>query len=297
MSSLLSMFLGVFEQGTIYAILALGIYITYKILDFPDLTVDGSFPLGAAITASLVSRNVNPYFVLLISFIAGMAAGVMTGIIHVKFKVRDLLSSIIVMTGLYTINLRIAGSANVPIFGCETIFSNSFLNRVIPDSMRKYQVLIIVVIIVLLSKLFLDFYLHTKSGYLLRATGDNVTLITSLAEDCGKVKIYGLALANGFVSLSGSVLCQQQRYFDISSGTGTMILGLASVIIGISLFKKIRFVKPTTAVILGSIIYKMCVALAIRWNLSASDMKLLTAILFLAILVVSMDRKKGKKIG
>lgn len=295
MSELLTILLGVMEQGIIYAIMALGIYITYKILDFPDLTVDGSFPLGAAVTVALISRGVNPYLTLIISFFVGVIAGIITGIIHVRFKVRDLLSGIIVMTGLYTVNLRIAGSANVPIFSKETIFDNEFLNNLIPESLLTYKTLIVVILVAIVSKVLLDAYLKTKSGYLLRAVGDNSTLVTSLAKDSGMVKILGLAIANGLVALSGCVLCQQQRYFDVSTGTGTMVLGLASVIIGINLLKNVTFIKPTTAVIIGSILYKLCVALAIKCNLSANDMKLVTAILFLVILIISMDRKKKVK--
>jgi len=295
MDVLLTLLLGVLEQGMIYAIMALGIYITYTILDFPDLTVDGSFPLGAAVTATLITRGVNPYLTLIVSFLAGVLAGIVTGVIHVKCKIRDLLSGIIVMTGLYTINLRIAGSANVPIFGKETIFDNKMLNGIVPESFARYKTLIIIVIVAFISKFLLDAYLNTKSGYLLRAAGDNSVLVTSLAKDGGAVKICGLAIANGLVALSGCVLCQQQRYFDVSTGTGTMVLGLASVIIGVNLFRRVTVIKPTMAVILGAIAYKLCVALAIRWNLSANDMKLVTAVLFLLTLLISTERKKVRK--
>lgn len=295
MNMLITMLLGVCEQGIIYAIMALGIYITYKILDFPDLTVDGSFPLGAAVTVSLLERGVNPYITLAAAFFAGVLAGIVTGIIHVKCQVRDLLSGIIVMTGLYTVNLRIAGSANVPIFGKETIFDNAFLNALLPESCRRFQTLGVAVVVALVSKYMLDIYLRTKSGYLLRAAGDNEVLVTSLAKDSGLVKILGLAVSNGLVALSGCVLCQQQRYFDVSCGTGTMVLGLASVIMGTALLGKVKFIRPTSAVVIGSILYKLCVAFAIKCNLSANDLKLVTAVLFLVILVLCMDRKRGKQ--
>lgn len=291
----MSILLGVLEQGIIHAIMALGVYITYKILDFPDLTVDGSFPMGAAVTVALMTRGVNPYVVLFLSFLAGMLAGVITGLIHVKLKVRDLLSGIIVMTALYSINLRIAGKANVPIFSMETIFDNSFLEGMVPGPLKTYQTLGIIMVVAVISKLMLDAFLKTKSGYLLRAVGDNATLVTSLAKDSGSVKILGLALANGLVALSGSVMCQQQRFFEISMGTGTIVIGLASVIIGTKLFKGLTIMKATTAVVIGSIIYKACVALAINFGLTATDMKLVTAALFLIILVVSMDKKKKVK--
>ena len=276
----------------IYAIMALGVYITYKILDFPDLTVDGSFPLGAAITAILISKGVNPFLTLPICFVAGGVIGILTGIIHVKLRVRDLLSGIIMMTALYTVNLRIAGRANVPFYSADTIFDNAFINAVIPESLAQYRPVIVIFVLTLLMKYILDWYLRTKSGMLLRAVGDNPTLITSLGIDKGFVKIVGLALANALVTLSGCIFAQQQRFFDASFGTGTVVIGLASVIIRTSLFKKVTFVRVTSSVVIGSLLYKGCVALAIRFGMQSSDMKLVTAVLFLIILVVSMDRKK-----
>ncbi|MEG0354232.1 MAG: ABC transporter permease [Lachnospiraceae bacterium] len=282
------------EQGLIYGILALGVYITYKILDFPDLTVDGSFPLGAAITAAMITRGVNPYLTLLISCMAGVTAGICTGLIHVKCKVRDLLSGIIMMTALWTINLRIAGTANVPLFSTETIFKNQMLTKYVPEGFKKYTTLFMILILVLISKCLMDTYLKTKSGFLLRAVGDNDILVTSLAKDSGNVKILGLAIANGLVALAGSIFCQEQRVFEISSGTGAIVIGLASVIIGTSIFKNLTIMKATTAVLVGSIMYKGCVAVALR-SFEPRDMKLITAILFLIILVISMDRRKKVK--
>ena len=286
--------LTIIEQGLIYGILALGVYITYKILDFPDLTVDGSFPMGAAVTAALIKAGVNPYLTLPIAFLAGALAGVCTGLIHVKFKVRDLLSGIIMMTGLYTINLHIAGTNNVPLFSQETIFKNGFLEGIFGETIPSYVKIMIILIIAAVSKILLDLYLKTKSGYLLRAVGDNENLVTSLAKDKGNVKILGLAIANGLVALSVCVFAQEQKVFDISSGVGSIVLGLASVIIGISLFGKISMMKATTAVILGSILYKACVAAAIKF-FDPTSMKLITAVLFLAVLIISMDRKKKVK--
>ena len=251
--------ISILEQGLIYGILALGIYITYKILDFPDLTVDGSFPLGAAITAALLTRGMNPYITLILSFLAGAVAGICTGLIHVKCKVRDLLSGIIMMTALWTINLYIAGTANVPLFSQKTIFKNDLMN--------------------------------TKSGFLLRAVGDNDVLVVSLAKDKGNIKILGLAISNGLVALAGCVFAQEERVFEISMGTGAMVIGLASVIIGTSIFRKLTLLRTTTAVLIGSIIYKACVAIALR-NFDPQAMKLVTAVLFLIVLIISMERKK-----
>lgn len=303
---------GILEEGLVYAIMALGVYITYKILDFPDLSVDGTFPLGAAVTAAGIANGlpfigtISPVAALFISFTVGALAGCITGLIHVKLKVRDLLSGIIVMTALYSINLRIAGKANLPIFSKETIFSNSFLSAHVPEAASPFIVTIILFVIVMICKVLLDAYLQTRSGYLLRAVGDNDVLVTSLAKDKGLVKIVGLAIANGFATLAGSVYCQQKGFFEISIGTGTMVIGLANVIIGTQLLKRVGFIRSTTAVIIGSIVYKACVSIALLLNdlhiagldlsipVTASDLKLITSVLFLIILVVSPSG--GKKV-
>ncbi len=291
----MSIILGVLEEGLVYAIMALGVYITYKILDFPDLSVDGTFPLGGAVTVTLILAGFNPLATLFIAFAIGALAGCITGFIHVKLKVRDLLSGIIVMTALYSVNLRVAGKANVPFFNATTIFENSLVNRLFPASLSAVTMVIILAVIVFVVKFILDQYLKTRSGYLLRAVGDNETLVTSLAKDRGMVKIVGLAIANGLAALAGSVYCQQKGFFEISMGTGTIVIGLANVIIGTKLFKRIGFVKSTTAVIIGSIIYKACVSFAIYLGMEASDLKLITSVLFLAILVLSNGREKKVK--
>ncbi|MDF2885914.1 MAG: inner-rane translocator [Lacrimispora sp.] len=291
----MSIILGVLEEGLVYAIMALGVYITYKILDFPDLSVDGTFPLGGAVTVTLILAGFNPLATLFVAFVIGALAGCITGFIHVKLKVRDLLSGIIVMTALYSVNLRVAGKANVPFFNANTIFENSLVNRLFPASLSAVTAVIILAVIVLVVKFILDQYLKTRSGYLLRAVGDNETLVTSLAKDRGMVKIVGLAIANGLAALAGSVYCQQKGFFEISMGTGTIVIGLANVIIGTKLFKRVGFVKSTTAVIIGSIIYKACVSLAIYLGMEASDLKLITSVLFLAILVLSNGREKKVK--
>lgn len=287
-------FITILEQGLIYGILALGVYITYKILDFPDLTVDGSFPLGAAVSAALITRGTNPFLTLLAAFISGAAAGICTGLIHVKGKVRDLLSGVIMMTALWTVNLRIAGTSNVPLFSKETIFKNEFLENFLPEKMKPYGTLLVICVLTLAAKLLLDFYMNTKSGFLLRAAGDNDRLVTALARDEGNVKILGLAIANGLISFSGAIFCQEERVFEISMGTGAIVIGLASVIIGTGVFRKASFVKATTAVILGSVFYKACTAVAMR-NFEPMDMKFITAALFLIILLISMERKKKVK--
>ena len=290
----MTLVLSVLEQGMIYAIMALGIYITYTILDFPDLTVDGSFPLGAALSAVLIAKGCNPILTLLIAFVV---AGTLTGLIHVKLKVRDLLSGIIMMTALYTVNLRIAGRANLPIYNMTTLFDNDLVHSLFKGSLAAFSNVIIIFVITFIMKFLLDWYMSTKSGYLLRAVGDNETIVTSMGVDKGVIKIIGLAIANGLVSLSGCIFAQQQRYFDVSMGTGTMVIGLASVIIGISLLKKVTFLRVTTSVVIGSIVYKACVAIAVKLGMPSSDLKLITAVLFLVILVLGMDRKKRKKVA
>lgn len=287
--------LGTIEQGLIYAILALGVYITYKILDFPDLSVDSSFPLGAAVTAVLISHGVHPLLTLPAATLTGALAGVVTGVIHVKCHVRDLLSGIITMTGLYSINLRIAeGKANLPIFGSQTIFKND-LTAALPKEIAAYAPVLILLALVIVCKLALDWFLRTRAGYLLRAVGDNPTIVTSLAKDGGMVKIQGLAIANAFVALSGCVMGQYQRFFEISMGTGAIVIGLASVIIGTNVFRRFTFMRATTAVIVGSVLYKACVALALSLGLSPQDMKLVTALLFLLILALGEIRRKKVK--
>lgn len=293
----MTLVISVFEQGMIYAIMALGMYITYKILDFPDMTVDGSFPLGASLSAVLISQGMNPYLTLLLSFAAGLMAGTITGLIHVKLKVRDILASIIMMTALYSVNLRIAGKANLPIYNYDNIYNNSLTNHLLGGALSPYKNLIIIAIIVVIVKCVLDWYLKTKSGYLLKAVGDNETLVTSMGIDKGKIKILGLAIANGLVSLSGSMFAQQQRFFDASMGVGTAVIGLASVIIGTALFGQISVFGFSISVILGSILYKGCVAAAIRIGLQSADLKLVTAVLFLLILVLSsrIEKYQGRK--
>ena len=291
----MSIILGILEEGLIYAILALGVYITYSILDFPDLSVDSTFPLGAAVTAALLVAGVPAPAALLLSFCSGVLAGITTGLIHVKLKVVDLLSGIIVMTGLYSINLQIAGGANLAFFGSSTIFENSLTDPLWASPAGDFTIVIISLIAVLAVKFLLDAYLKTRSGYLLRAAGDNDTLVTSLAKDKGTVKIIGLALANGLVALASSIYCHKQGFSEISTGTGSMVIGLASVIIGTKLFRRVSFMKTTTAVIIGSILYKACIAAAMAVGIfPTSYMKFLTAALFLIILVFSnQNRKKG----
>ncbi len=287
----MTLLLSVLEQGMIYAVMGLGVYITYKILDFPDLTVDGSFPLGAAIAASMISKDANPLLAVFVSCIAGMIVGVCTGIIHVKLKVRDLLSGIVMMTALYTVHIRIAGMANLPIYGKSTIFDNSIVNSIFTGPAARFKTVAIIFIVTMISKYLLDWYMSTKSGFMLRAVGDNETIVTSSGVDKGLVKITGLAISNALVTMSGCIFAQQQGFYDASMGPGTVVIGLASVIIGTSLFKNVSFLRVTSSVVIGSILYKACVAVAIKLGLPSTYLKLITAVLFLLILIIAMDRK------
>ena len=273
-------------QGFIYALLTYGIFITYKLLDFPDLTVDGSFPLGAAVTAVMLLNGVNPYLTLLVAMAAGALAGLATGLIHVKLKVRDLLAGIITMTALFSINLQIAGS-NLNIGrDIDTIFTAPPVMSLFGGLSLIDRKFIVALALVVVFKLILDLYFKTKNGMLLKATGDNAVLVTTLAQDKGKLKILGLVIANALVALAGAVVCHEQRGFSSTMGTGQMVFGLAAVIIGTTIFRKLSFVKGTTAVLIGSVVYKCCIQLAISLGLPANLLKLITAALFLVILVV-----------
>ena len=287
----MALVISVFEQGFIYAVMALGIYITYKILDFPDLTVDGSFPMGAAIAAIMITKGIPAIITLPVAFLAGGLAGLITGLIHVKLHVRDLLSGIIVMTALYSVNLWIMGKANIPLYNNETIFDNGIVNSIFVGPLADFATSIILLVIVLVVKLILDWYLRTKSGFMLRAVGSNARLVTSMGINKGKIKIIGLVIANGLCTLGGCLYAQEQRYADVSMGTGTMVIGLASVIIGTTLFRKVNFMSVTTSVVIGSVLYKACVAVAVHFLRNANDLKLITSVLFRIIHVVSMDKK------
>ena len=293
MSTLIDLLIGTLTQGLIYAQLAFGLYITYKLLDFPDLTVDGSFPLGAAITAVAMAGGCNPYLALLVAAATGALAGLITGWIHVRLKVRDLLAGIITMTALFSINLQIAGS-NLPIErSTDTIFNAAPTMALFGSLTLMQRKLVVSLILAVIVKVLLDLYFKTRSGLLLRAAGDNSGVVTAIAKDVGRVKILGLVLANALVALSGSIVAQEQRAFSSTMGTGQMVFGLAAVIIGTTLFKRLSFVKGTTAAIVGSILYKACIQLAISLGLPANLLKLVTAALFLVILTLG-NLQKGK---
>lgn len=271
------------EQSLIFAIMVLGVYISFRILNFPDMTVDGTFPLGAAISAKLLTLGVNPYLTLLVALIAGAAAGAITGLIHMKLKVKDLLAGILVMTALYSINLRVMGKSNIPLFEEDNIFNT------------EYSMMITIVVLILISKLLLDYLLKTKFGFALKALGDNENLIVSLGLNEEKYKIYGLMIANAFVAFSGAVLAQYQGFADVGMGTGIIVIGLASIIIGDTLFGKRRRLAGPTIVIIGSILYRGVIAVTLSMGMDASDLKLITSVIVIVILWIQKQKDKRRK--
>lgn len=293
MSTIIDLIVSTVTQGLIYALLSYGIFITYKVLDFPDLTVDGSFPLGAAVTAVLLVRGCSPYLTLIIAMAAGALAGLITGMIHVRLRVRDLLAGIITMTALFSINLQIAGSNLAIDRSFDTIFTGAPVKALLGGVPLMYRKLIVSLVLAIVFKIILDLFFNTKCGMLLRATGNNANVVTALARDQGSMKILGLVIANALVALCGAVVCHEQRSFSSTMGTGQMVFGLATVIIGSTIFRRISFVKGTTCAVFGSIIYKACIQAAISLGLPANLLKLITAVLFLIILVLG-NIKKGK---
>ena len=293
---MLGFLVDVIIQGLLYGVMSMGVLLSYKILDFPDLSVDGSFPLGAAVSAILIINGVNPWLALLVSVIAGCIAGFITGFLHVKLGIEGLMSGILVMTGLYSVNLMVAGGSfwgsksNLPLFNYDTLFSFNlfeFLN--LPPILQENYKVFLMIGLVLLVKFLIDWILKTKLGYLMRVTGDNASLVTSLGHSVGRVKIFGLALSNGVVALSGGLAASVGRYFDASLGTGMIVLGLSSVILGTTLLRKVR-VKETTKVIVGAIAYRLIVALAIKQGLEPQHMRLMTVIIFIGAILLN----KGK---
>lgn len=285
----MNVLINILEQGLLFSIVAIAVYITYKILDFPDMSVDGTFPMGAAISASLLVQGVNPWISILLAALGGALAGAVTGIMHVKLKIDNLMAGILMMIGLYSINLRIMGKSNVPLFNVNNIF--------------KYNVPAIVIIVaaLIIVKILLDLYLKTKSGFLLIAVGDNEQVVSSLGVNKDMVKILGLLISNALSATAGAITAQYQGFADVGMGTGTVVMGLAAVIIGTSLFERMSFIKATTLSIIGAIIYKGAIALVLKYGavigLTANDLKLMTAIIVVIALcsnngVFRMKKKK-----
>lgn len=279
------MIIGTLEQSFILAIMVIGVYISYKILDFPDMTVDGSFPLGGSVTALLLVKGVNLILAILVAMILGAIAGAITGYINVKLKVTNLLAGIIVMTGLYSINLRIMGKSNIPLFTTKNIFHGNI------------SPVVVSIIFLLAVKAIVDFLLSTKFGFALKALGDNESLVVSLGLDEKVWKIYGLMISNSLVALSGGLLAQYQGFADVGMGTGTIITGLASIIIGEAILGKNKLLKGTWMVIIGTIIYKAIISIALWIGMNASDLKLITSILVVIIIYLKLKKESLRKKG
>src|SRR6056297_3297818 len=268
------------EQGLAFSVMALGVYMTFRILDFPDLSVDGSLPLGAAVSAKFIIAGVNPFLSLIPALIAGGLAGAITGFLNTRFKIAPLLSGILTMTMLYSINLRIMGRPNIPLLGEKTIFKT--MNNIgIPSPWNN---LIILIIIVLLVKFILDLFLKTQIGFALRAAGDNPQMIRSMGVSTDTMKMIGVIIANSLVALSGALVTQYQGFADVGMGIGTIVAGLASVIVGeVVLGEKSIFIT-TLSIIVGSILYRLSISIALYIGFAASDLKLLTAIIVIIFL-------------
>ncbi|MCT4565315.1 MAG: ABC transporter permease [Maledivibacter sp.] len=271
------------SQGFIFAIAALGIYITFRILDFPDLSVDGTFTTGAAICAIVIKMGGPPILALVLSILGGIVAGACTGLLHVKLGITNILSGIIVMIGLYSINLRIMGKSNIHLFDVNHMFTG--LNAV--------EKTLIVLVFVICLKVIMDIFFKTQKGYVLKALGENPQFVVSLGFDAGSYKILGLIMANACVALSGGLYAQYQGFSDVGMGTGLIVSGLASIVIGEMLFKRITFFKVTTIVVLGSMIYRAILSAALKFGLNASDLKLITAVIMVVILSGVLEKFAG----
>lgn len=280
--------IGTLEQGLMYAIMVLGVYLTYRVLDYADLSVDGSFTLGAATAAILIFEGVNPWIATGISFIAGSLAGVFTGVLHTKFKITPLLSGILTMTALYSVNLRVMGKANISLFKTRTIFSD-FTKL---PGMAEYGVIILSLLTVVIIGIVVYLFLQTEIGLALRATGDNELMIKSLGVNTDLMKVLGLALSNGLVAFAGSYVAQNMQFADASMGIGMIVAGLASVIIGEVLIGTSSIGRTILAVICGGVIYRIIIALVLQLGLEPTDLKLITA--FIVIIALVSPNLKSK---
>lgn len=310
---LLSLF-GALESGIIYAIMALGVYLSFRVLDFPDLTVDGSFVTGGAVAAISIMNGFPPVVATLMGALAGFIAGCITGIIHTKGKINALLSGILMMIALYSINLRIMGQPTLSLLNESSVFKqlesiwssiglDSFFNGILTAMGAErlpstWGILIVMIIVTLMIKFLTDFFLKTEVGIALRATGDNQRMIRSLSANTDVLIIVGVGISNALVALSGALIAQHGSVANVNMGIGMIVIGLASVIIGEALFGKRTIAMATLAVIGGAIIYRIVVTLALRVDfLETGDMKLITAILVILALITPkiVQSQKEKK--
>lgn len=283
----INLIMGAISQGLLWSILAIGVYVTYRILDYADLTTEGSFPLGAAVAAKYITAGYNPFVATIIAMLAGVVAGLITGLLHTKLKIPSLLSGILVMTGLYSINLRVMGKANLPLLKKPTIIS-TVSNLGVSNNTAIFIVGIIsvVIIIFILWALF-----STELGYAIRATGNNPKMIRALGVNTDRMKILGLALSNALIAISGGLIAQYNGFADVGMGIGTIVIGLASVIIGEVLFGRSSILRSLISVVLGSILYRIIIAFVLDKGLQPNDLRLLQAILLTVCL--SLPLAKG----
>jgi len=286
-------FMGALEQGFAYGFLVLGVYLTFRVLDFPDLTVDGSLPLGAAVSAVAISAGFNPFLSLFFALMAGFLAGMVTGILSTKLGILHLLASILTMIALYSINLRIMGRPNITLLGKSTI-----LDPLTNAGIGMFNAApLLFGILSILALLFLLWLLHTAFGLAMQATGANQQMITSQGVNTDRVIILTVGLSNGLAAVSGALLCQSQGAADVNMGVGTIVAGLASVIVGETLFGCRTIGRALLAVLLGSLIYRLTIALALslklgRFSFTPSDLNLLTALLVVGALTLPKLRRK-----
>jgi putative ABC transport system permease protein len=302
----MSLLIGTFTIGFILSLLALGVFISFRIFSFPDITADGSVTLGAAVAATMMAHGTNPLLASLAAFAAGMIAGACTGTLYTRFKINSLLSGILVMTALYSINLHIMGKSNVPLLSVTTLAtqseqigmklmrgSTSFDLAGWEVSVRDASVLAAVGLVIALTATLLYLFLRTNLGMAMRATGDNVQMIRALGVNDANMIVFGVAISNGFVALSGALLAQYQGFADVGMGIGMVVWGLASVIIGEALVGTNQLGTTIIGAIMGSVLFRLLVAVALRWGLSPNDLKLITAgFVFCALIVPQFLRKK-----
>ena len=284
-------FFGALEIGLIFSLVALGVFISFRLLRFPDLTVDGSFPLGGAIGAVCIASGMDPFLATLLAMLAGALAGVVTALLNVYLKIMDLLASILMMIALYSVNLRIMGRPNIPLIMEPTVFS-VLQPEWIADYIGRPLIMIAVVI---LAKLALDAYFATRQGLAIRATGSNPRMARAQGVNTGAMVILGMAISNGLVGLAGALFAQTQGGADISMGIGTIVIGLAAVIVGESILPSRRIFMLTLAVILGAVVYRFFIALALNSDfigLEAQDLNLVTAVLVTIALVIPLFKQR-----
>lgn len=280
---------GAISQGVLWGLMTLGVYITFKILDFPDMTVDGSFALGGAVSAIMIIKGVNPWLALLPAMLAGMAAGAVTGILHTKVKIPGILAGILSMIALYSINIRIMGQANTSLLGESTVLT--ILGNVINASTNNLALIIgILVSIIVISILY--WFFGTEIGSAIRATGNNEYMVRALGANTDTMKIIGLMLSNALVALSGAFVAQSQGYADVGMGQGTIVIGLASIIIGEVIFgNRFNFAYKLVSVIGGSIIYRIIIAVVLQLGMESTDLKLLTAVIVAVALAIPVIKQ------